>query len=160
ITKTKSGTWRAEARVNKNGKRVFREIRHFDTKRAAEDWGSETEARVKQTLETGRALPTEVSLRQAMEQWEADTQAFIEDAPPLLKKSKEFAALVSSFAKGKSRRKHWAEDARLGDKALRSITQLDLEIHIDDRRDDEISDSTIYKDLDMLRQLYEHAAAA
>src|SRR5690606_20331237 len=121
ITKTKSGTWRAEARVNKNGKRVFREIRHFDTKREAEDWGSETEARVKQTIATGRPMPTEITLSQAIEQRDADTQVFIEDALPLLKKSKELVGLVSRFEKGKSRRKHLAKDARLGDKALRDI---------------------------------------
>lgn len=159
ITLTSSGTWRAEARVTKNGKRVFREIRHFDNKRDAEDWGRDTEARVKATLATGRTLPTDITLSEAMTMWEEDLRNFLDNPTPLLRRNPDFDKLARSTEKNKGRRKAWREH-RLGCVPLRTITQVDIEMFIDDRRDDEISDSTIINDLAVLAQLYEHATSA
>ncbi|MFT0850469.1 tyrosine-type recombinase/integrase [Achromobacter sp. F4_2707] len=158
VTKNKSGSWKGEARLTRGGVVVFRDTRTFDTKQEALTWAKETEARARGVFTTGKAMPTRMTLREAVEAWEEDVKTYIKSASEATQKNTRFQAFTKSVEKGKTHRKLWKASA-LADKPLSTISQADIEHFIDDRRDDERSDSTIRNNLHCLNQLYQHAAA-
>ncbi len=158
-TKTKSGNWKAIARCFADGKYYFHKTRTFDTKREALAWAEEAEERAKQARRDGRIQPTQITLCEAIEVYEEDIEQYINTASSETRKSAEFTAFTKRTEKNKTRRRAWKESF-LAERVFASIEQTDIEQFIDNRRDDERSESTIRNDLAALDHLYDHAAAA
>jgi len=157
--KTKSGCWVADIRSKRKGEKLLRLTRTFDTKGQAQAWAKTAEAQIKEMRTSGRLLPTTITMGAALALWRSELQDYIDRGQAKRHPEPHIAQLAARVNKEKSRTKLWSEHA-LAALPLRDITQLHVEAYIDDRRDDDIADSTVNNDLNLLNGLFSHAAAA
>lgn len=156
FTHTPAGTWKAEIRI-KQSTRIHRITRTFDTKRQAQAWATESEASIRMAASTGRNLPTNISLGEALNLWFEDIERYIADDSQ--RGAPHRPRIAKRLKKDQSRKRIWLRHP-YSKLPLRDIGAVQLEAYIDERRDEDVAEQTVRNDLYLLSSLIEHAQTA